>query len=115
MSGAAAKKLVRGSAWRRSDFFLGIELSLGALTSAMVYGYDLAKLSSTQPIDATKVTATASFTVLCFFLMFTVMSLHQDWEDESQRPNRQIFFLGVISNAIGAGLLAAFVLLVKGV
>jgi hypothetical protein len=117
--GALAKKLVRGSSWLRSDFFLGVELSLAAMAAALVYVFDLAKITSSQTsITASlpqKIAATASFLALCFFLLLWVLSTHQDWEKRSQNPRGQFIWLGIIANLIGAGLLAAFVLLVKGV
>lgn len=117
-SGALAKKLVRGSSWQRSDFFLGVELSLAAMASALVYVFDLAKLTRLQVQPSSipqKIAATASFLALCFFLLLWILSTHQDWEKRSQNPNGQIIWLGVIANLVGAGLLAAFVLFVKGV
>ena len=119
VSGALAKKLVRGSAWQPSDFFLGVELSLASMASALVYVFDLSKLSSStatpsNPLDS-QIAATATFLALCFFLLLCVLSTHQDWERRIQNPRGQIIWLGGITNLIGASLLAAFVLFVKGV
>lgn len=119
ISGAMAKKLVRGSAWQRSDFFLGVELSLAAMASALVYIFDLTQAAQAQAASAgqapQKITATASFLALCFFILLWVLSTHQDWEQRSQNPRGQFVWLVVIANLVGAGLLAAFVLYVKGV
>lgn len=117
LCGALAKKLVRGSPWQRDDFFLGVELSLAAMASALVYMFDLAKLSSESPSSDSlpqKITATATFLALCFFLLLWIMSAHQDWEERSQNPRGQIIWLGVVANLVGAGLIATFVLFVKG-
>jgi len=117
--GAFAKKLVRGSKWQNTDFFLGVELSLAAMASALVYVFDLTKLTSVQSSTISslmqKMVATASFLALCFFLLLLILSIHQDWEKRSQNPRGQFVWLGIIANLVGAGLLAAFVLLVKGV
>jgi hypothetical protein len=132
MSGAVARKLIRGPGWRRTDFFLGVELSLAAIAAALVYAFDLAQLSASQPIDPNaltisdanaitdselkkRFTATASFLGICFFLLLWVMSTHQDWERRPQNIRGQVVWLGGLANAVGAGLLVAFVLLVKGV
>jgi hypothetical protein len=116
--GALAKKLVRGSAWQRTDFFLGVELSLAAMASAFVYVFDLAKLTVQHTGASTsipqQIAATASFLALCFFLLLWVLSTHQDWEKRSQNPRGQFVWLALIANLIGAGLLATFVLFVKG-
>src|SRR5947207_3997367 len=84
VAGALAKKLVRGSTWRASDFFLGVELSLAAMASGLVYVSDLARVirtpsESSAPIG-NKMVATASFLALCFFLLLWVLSTHHDWE-----------------------------------
>lgn len=118
--GALAKKLVRGSTWQRTDFYLGVELSLTAMGSALVYGFDLAQLAAVQAGGSTsslsqKVAATASFLAVCFFLLLWILSTHQDWEKRSQNPNGQLLWLVVVANLVGAALLATFVLLVKGV
>jgi hypothetical protein len=59
--------------------------------------------------------ATASFLIIAFFLLLWVLSTHQDWEGQTQNPRRQIMWLGLICNAIGIALFAAFVMLVKGI
>lgn len=118
-SGAFAKKLVRGSSWERFDFFLGVEFTLAAMSSALIYVFDLVKLGSNNPtLPGTlmnKFAATAAFIALAFFLLLWILSTHQDWQRRNNNPRGQIFWLGVIANAIGAGLLATFVLLVKGI
>lgn len=119
LSGALARKLVRGSEWQRADFFLGVELSLAAMASALVYVFDLARLTTADaaptPSVSERMVATASFLALCFFLLLWVLSAHQDWEKRVQNPNGQFLWLAIIANLVGAGLLAAFVLFVKGV
>lgn len=118
LCGAMAKKIARGGGWKQADFFLGVELTLSALGSAMVYFFELQqpdKLSVTAPILSNKITATASFLVINFFLLFWILSTHQDWENRSQSPIGQIVWLGIISNALGIGLFAAFIIIVKGV
>jgi hypothetical protein len=89
------------------------------MASALVYVFDLAKLTVAQTgVPSTlpqKIAATASFLALCFFLLLWVLSTHQDWERRSQNPRSQFVWLAVIANLVGAGLLATFVLFVKGV
>lgn len=118
LCGAIAKKLVRGGGWKYSDFFLGVELALAALGSAMVYFYDLQKLGmipASPPVPvADKIGATATFLAIAFFLLLWVLSTHQDWEGRTQNPRGQIVWLGLISNGVGIALFASFVMLVKG-
>lgn len=119
LCGALAKKLVRGAGWKKNDFFLGVELSLASLGSAMVYFYDLQKLPvANQPLVANvgdKIGATATFLAISFFLLLLVLSTHQDWESRTTNPKGQVLMLGVLSNGVGIALFAVFVLLVKGV
>lgn len=117
--GAFAKKLVRGGGWRDSDFFLGVELTLAALGSDMVYFYDLQKIHTISSLsgfpNVDKITITTSFLAITFFLLFLVLSTHQDWEGRNTDRRGQIIWLGVFCNGIGIVLFIAFVLLVKGV
>jgi hypothetical protein len=118
-SGAFAKKLVRGTEWRLSDFFLGVELSLAAMASALVYIFDLERSTTSMTpttLPATqKMVATASFLAVCFFLLLWILSAHQDWEKRVNNPRGQLIRLALVGNLVGSGLFAAFVLLVKGV
>ena len=93
--------------------------TLAAMSSALIYVSDLVKLgsdNSTIPKGLmNKFAATAAFIALAFFLLLWILSTHQDWQRRNNNPRGQIFWLGVIANIIGAGLLATFVLLVKGI
>lgn len=112
MCSAVAKKLVRGSAWHRTDFFLGVELSLAAMAAGIVNFLDLSKpaIAGTQPISPQQTTGTAVFLALCFFLLLWILSTHQDWEKRTQNVRGQIIWLGLISHLVGAGLMIAFIL-----
>src|SRR4051794_26649016 len=101
---ALTKKLVRGSTWQCSDFFLGVELSLSAMASALVYGFDLAKESitiSAAESVAGKTTATASFMALCFFALLSILAIHQDKEKQTQNPREKKIWLIGVTNIIG--------------
>lgn len=117
--GAFAKKLARGSGWQRSDFFLGVELCLAAMAVALIYGLELAKLPVNQPDTATSVTqkaaSTAAYLALCFFILLWILTIHQDWVKRTQNPRMQFVLLVIVTNLVGAGLLAAFVVFVIGV
>jgi hypothetical protein len=117
ISGSLAKKLVRGSKWERFDFFLGVEFTLAALSSALIHIFDLVKNASMQyQVDVMKnITATAVFIAWTFFMLLVVLSTHQDWIKRNGNPNGQIVWLGIIANLVGASLLSAFILFVKGI
>ena len=81
--GAIAKKLVRGTTWERKDFFLGVELTLAAMSPGLLYFFDLVKITANGVSGSpapNKVAVTAIFVILCFGLLFWVLSTHQDWE-----------------------------------
>lgn len=116
--GAIAKKLVRGTAWQASDFYLGVELALSSLGSALVHFFDLQKKSiagGTPAIGPNEIASTASYLAIAFFLLLWILSTHQDWEKRPQNPTGQKIWLLGITNTVGILLFAAFVMLVKGV
>lgn len=119
LCGAVAKKLVRGGGWKSTDFFLGVELALSALGSAMVYLYDLQKTASGSSQHAVslpgKMVATSSFLAISFFLLLWILSTHQDWEGKNQNPRGQLLWLGIGGNLVGVLLYASFVMFAKGV
>jgi hypothetical protein len=111
--GAFARKLVRGSEWIRSDFFLGVELALAAMASSLVFVSELAQSSDTGLLQ-NKALLAGAYAVACFFFLLWVMAVHQDWEKRPQDFRGQLIWLGGFSNLIGIALLTGFVLLVKG-
>ena len=86
--GAFAKKLVRGTKWRISDFYLGVELALAAMASSMVYIFDVSKLpySTTDEMSIInlKLAYNGTFLTICFFLLLFVLTTHQDWEKRNK-------------------------------
>jgi hypothetical protein len=115
--GSLLKKIVRGSGWERRDFFLGTELTLSAIGSAMVYLYDLQKavVAGSTLGASNRVSGTASYLVIALLLLLFIMSTHQDWEQRTANRRGQILWLGMVCNGIGVALFASFVILVKGV
>jgi hypothetical protein len=115
--GSLSKKIVRGTNWERKDFFMGVEFTLAALSSALLYIFDLANgLSAADQIQSIglKLAITTSFIAITFCSLFIVIALHQEYEVSKSR-RKQIIYLCLISNLVGAGLIAGFVLLVKGI
>lgn len=117
MCGALAKKLVRGSAWSRKDFFLGVELALAAMTAGLINFLDLSKAAAeakTQ-IAPNDVMANGVFVAICFFILLWILATHQDWGEQDSKVTKQVVWLGFVCNAVGAGLVIGFILLVKGI
>lgn len=121
--GAFTKKLVRATAWQSKDFFLGVESTLAALSSGLINIFDLVKLAnphsqivatgSTAADIGSKLAATGGFLAITFFMLFVVLSFHQDWENKPGRG--QVLRLAVFSNFIGFCLMLSFILVIKGV
>jgi hypothetical protein len=115
--GSIAKKISRGTAWEKKDFYLGVDAALAAMTSALIYIYDLAKeMQSKTPVPPetfSKMNITASFLCVSFLLLLYILATHQDWE-KKPADSQQFWRLGIWMNFLGCGLMCAFVLLVKG-
>jgi hypothetical protein len=119
--GAVARKLVRGTAWIRQDFYLGIDLALAALSAGLIYLYDVLQLMKSGTAGPgslppeLQLLRAASFIALSILILLVVMAFHQDHERKPRRPLKQFLLLGIVSNFVSGGLLAVFIFLVKGV
>ncbi|MEP3776858.1 MAG: hypothetical protein ABJM82_07505 [Shimia thalassica] len=109
--GGLVKKIVRGSTWQAADFFLGVELALSAVTSSLIYVFELSK--STDPSQ--KAAALGVYSVTSLFLFLIIVGFHQEWEKKPQDLRGQKIWLGGFCNLIGIGLISGFVLFVKGI
>jgi hypothetical protein len=109
VAGSLGKKLVRGTPFRRSDLFLGLDLTLGALSAGLVNLLDLAKDAATVPNLTATLFFTAGYIATTFFFFLIILTLHQAWEKRENEPLKQILCLGVASNGIGLSLLLGFV------
>jgi len=121
-AGALAKKLVRGTTWERTDFYLGLEATLAALSSGLIHLFELAAPAAAVPQtgqvtqeSTSGLVLTISFVAVAFFCLLWVMSTHQDWEKSTVPRGKQILRLGVLANCVGLGLIAAYVIMIKGV
>ncbi len=115
MTGACARKLIRGDGWKRHDFYLGVEFSLAALTAGLANLSAIAARPDTTPAESGRaLTLIALFLASCFLFLLIVMSIHQDRTPEiNQSPTKEILWLGLVSNVIGLGLLAVFVVVFR--
>ena len=110
-TGAFTKKLVRATAWEKSDFFLGVEFTLAAMTSALIYFCENAKEAS---LTSDKLLATAAFLAITFGCFLFVLATHQQWEKPNVNKKSQFIQLGIISNLVGFTLICAFIFMIKG-
>lgn len=114
------KKLTHPGGFRLGDFFLGIELTLAALSAGLLYlmvpaadstrgtAADVAGPAAASPVPGI-------FVGVAFVLLLYVTALHQQWEAAVADPKGQRFWLVYVANAIGSGLFVAFILLVQGI
>lgn len=116
LTGALTKKLVRATPFKKSDFFLGIEFTLGALTSALTYCCEITKESFTgnNSDQLAKIAAIGAFLVFNLILLLIVLGIHQEWEKPGVNSRSQFIHLGLFSNFLGTILILAFILLIKG-
>ena len=115
--GILGKKLTRGPAeegtasWKRSDFYLGVEFCLAGVAAALINLLDLlAKPGrNLQALDG-KFLALNILTVIFGMILFMfVLSMHQDYEDESHQEAKRIRELkicGFVCNTMGFAVLS---------
>ena len=106
--GAFGQKLVDKVPFHWRHFYLGLDLTTAALAASLVNILDLIR---EHELSSTKMTLTVLFIAGSIVLFLALLGIHQEWEDESRYCLRQIFWLGFASNAVGGGLLFAFVIL----
>jgi len=125
--GAISRKLIRAKPWIRDDFYLGVDLSIAAISAGLIYNFELitakeaASGCSTESCRAliasadTRLLGNAGFLVAALILFLLVLSFHQDNPGNAGTSRKQFVYLGIVSNVIGVGLIALFTLVVKGV
>jgi hypothetical protein len=114
--GILGKKVVRGPGWKRTDFYIGVELTLAALANGLVSSCELLKIATgTLPQKmAGYAVASAVVTLLGFFMFLFLLSIHQDWESNDSDHWRKFIWLGIVSNMLGLGTLFASTVLIPG-
>ena len=104
-----------------------MDLSLAGISSGLIYISELLTTKADQVGCLTpaciefrdsvdhKVLTDAGYIVVGLLCFLLVLTLHQDQERNTSAPKAQLLFPGILSNVLGAGLLACFILFVKGV
>jgi len=123
--GVISKKLVRGAAtstgFKRQDFYLGPELTLAAISAALLNIFDILKITRTSPVSRIALLPNIIIAFMGFVLFMLVLSFHQDWASngaiiEAGKPGKstkkELFWLLFICNVIGFGLLVAGIILI---
>ncbi len=108
---ALTKKIVRKTPFQKDDFYLGVDLTLGGVSVALVNVLDL--LDTKHTGAEAKVTGSNAiwYILACFVFFILQIAFHQDWEPRGNDGKKQFLMLGFASNLIGVALLAAFMIL----
>lgn len=116
LGSAFVKKLIRGTSFLFSDFYLGVDLSFSTMASSLINIFDLTKVGTKAIEDALlKNQENGVFLGFCFFLLIIVLVIHQIWEPVTTDTRWQRIWLGLISNLIGIGLMFSFIIRIKGI
>lgn len=132
--GAIAKRIIRATHWKWSDWFLGVELVLAAMSTGIMHAFDLgfklAKMAdSANPLVPVSFAKEFISVILFIFativLFFFVVISHQKWEPVQEtdlplwsKPKQEkwkLLWLAGTCNLTGYLLFAAFIILIKGV
>jgi hypothetical protein len=121
IAGACGKTLVEGGVWKWDNLFLGIELTLAALSAALTQVFTLmqraVRASNTSILNPPKAPSPETFGVVSllmvttFVLFVVLLVLHQQMQRPGVSAADRDFYLGRVSNGIGLVLLFSFVLL----
>jgi hypothetical protein len=106
---ALAEKLTKGQGWRWQYFYLGVDLTLAALSTALVNLADIQVSGKAAPAGAGA--KSAMFIAGALFLLFIVMCLHQDYGHSENPSMREIVLLVFASNLAATGVFFGFILM----
>lgn len=110
--GAFAKKLIGKGGWKIEYFFCGIDATISTLASSLINIYITAKQITIGKNIFNEIGPSATYLLLCFFLLMMLMTIHQDLENNSSSKQRTWLLLG-FSNIIGISLLMGFIIFIK--
>ena len=104
--GAWIQKLVDGKPFKREHFYLGLDLTVYFLASAMVNFLDIARK---QPMNSMSIVWTVILLLAAIVMLLIQMGLHQSWTVAGKTGRMQVFMLCYFSNGLGLLLLYGFV------
>jgi hypothetical protein len=110
MLSAFAEKLCKGQGWKWKYFYLGVDLTLAAMSSALVNLAD-AELPGNRALPAGASAKSAIFLAGTLFLLFILMGFQQDHGHAEKPSGRQIFMLVFASNFVASGVFFGFILM----
>jgi hypothetical protein len=107
---ACAEKLCRGPGWKWKYFYLGVDLTLAAMSSALVNLADAA-IPGNKGLPQGATAKSAMFIAVNLFLLFIVMGFQQDHGHAENPSRKQIFILVFVSNLLASGVFFGFILM----
>ena len=106
---ALAEKLTQGHGWKWRYFYLGVDLTLAAMSAALVNLADIQVSGKVTPSGAG--TKSAMFLAGTLALLFVVMCFQQDHGHADNPTRRQIAILVFASNLAATGVFFGFILM----
>jgi hypothetical protein len=113
LAGGFAKKLVYGG-WKWEYFCLGVEGTLAAISSSLIQIAELTSKIKVQGAEIGIIHGSVSFLAIALLLLLILLGLQQDWEKNKESWVHTLLW-GVVSNILGVGSLAVFLIWFKGV
>jgi hypothetical protein len=107
---AWSEKLCRGQGWKWKYFYLGVDLTLAAMSAALVNLAD-ASLPGNKGLPPGASAKSAMFLAGSLFLLFILMGFQQDHGHVENPTKRQIFVLVFASNFAASGVFFGFILM----
>jgi hypothetical protein len=120
--GFLGKAVVHG--WRKNDAYMGMEMSLAAMSGAVIHMFELARrvrLAAGIANNGVEVEQLSNlierngvFLLASIFFYFFIATLHRSWEDQDDGVAGVALLLG-LANFLGGTLLITFILLIKAI
>ena len=107
---AFAEKIVKGQGWKWKYFYLGVDLTLAAMSAALVNLAD-AELPGNRALPTGASTKSSMFLAGSLFLLFILMNFQQDHGHVERPTTWQIFTLVFASNLMATGVFFGFILM----
>lgn len=111
--GAVGKKIVRATPFQRSDFFMGVELTLASMSAQLLYLIETSQqaINNSSVLSAESFLMTGGLLVITLLVLMILFAVHQSNINSSAL--KQYLALTLFSNSMGIVLMLTFVVFVK--
>lgn len=107
---AFVEKIVKKEGWKCKYFYLGVDLTLAAMSAALVNLAD-AELPGNKALPAGAGHRSSLFLAGSLFLLFILMNFQQDYGLTEPPTRRQKLIMIVASNLLATGVFFGFILM----